>query len=82
MSDNTGDMEHNSTALSSSDMTYEGHGDSYKLQVAGHRNPGATVNLRGVEENTNESKGVVYSCPPPTGEPHPEGEACQIEEST
>jgi hypothetical protein len=51
-------------------------------EVAGYKNPGPTTNLRGVEFNTNESKGVAYDRPPPTGEPHGAGESCAIEEST
>jgi hypothetical protein len=77
MSDNGGAKEHVWTELTSEQMTYaRGHTD-YLLEVSGVA--GGPANP-GIEENTNESKGKENTVPPPTGEPHREGEAPQLEE--
>jgi hypothetical protein len=53
--------------LNEEQMRYTRARDQMLPVVAGYVNPGPTRNLRGVEANTNESKGVPYSCPPASG---------------
>lgn len=53
--------------LPSQTMCGEQSIDGVLPTVAGYQNPGPTKNLRGVEANTNESKGTPYSLPEISG---------------
>ena len=74
MGDNSGDMEHNSSVLSNDDMRWDPN-DKVPTVTNTYKNPGPTSNLRGVEANTNESKGVPCSYDGwGTGDTHEDGQ--------
>lgn len=66
MSNNNGAKDHNDFPTSAAAMQPNVIGpESFPAQ--GFMTPGPTDRLRGVEANTDESKGTPYVCPEPTG---------------
>lgn len=72
MSFNSGAKDENDSAVSSADMTWQ-VGDLVPQVANTSGNPGPTRNLRGVEANTDESKGSACSVPPATIPSHEDG---------